>query len=142
MNKEKVSIIAIAANLILAVSKISIGLISKSSAVFAEGLHSAVDIFASMLSFLGIRAAKKPADKEHPYGHYKFEVLSGLAITIILFLTGVWIIYESYRGFINPQLTEISYLALAVMAFSALINEIMARIKLHYGKKEYSLSLI
>ncbi|MBN1385411.1 cation transporter [Candidatus Woesearchaeota archaeon] len=142
MNKGKVSVIAVAANLVLAISKISIGLISKSSAVLAEGLHSSVDILSSMLSFLGIRAAKKPADKEHPYGHHKFEVLSGLAITIILFLTGAWIIYRSYNGFINPSLTEINYLALGVMAFSATINEIMARIKLHYGRKEHSLSLI
>jgi len=142
MDEEKISVIAILANLILALSKITIGLVSKSSAVFAAGIDSAVDIISSGLSFLGIRAAKKPADKEHPYGHYKLEVLSGLAITIILFLTGVWILYKSYQGFINPKLTGISYLAIGVMAFSAIVNEIMARIKIYYGKKEQSISLI
>ncbi len=142
MNKEKVSIVAVGANLILAISKITIGLISKSSAVFAEGLHSGVDIISSTLSFIGIRAAKKSADKEYPYGHYKFDALSGLIITIILFLTGIWILYESYQVFLNPKLTEISYLGIGVMAFSAIINEIMARIKLYYGRKEHSLSLI
>ncbi len=142
MNKKNVSVLAIIANVILAISKVAIGIVSKSSAVFAEGLHSAVDIFSSLLSFVGIRASKKPADKEHPYGHYKFEVLSGLAITIILAITALWIIYEAYKGFLNPTLSEISYLALIVMAFSAIINEMMARIKLYYGRKEHSLSLI
>jgi cation diffusion facilitator family transporter len=142
MDKEKVSIISVFANIILALSKITIGLISKSSAVFAQGLDSSIDIISSFLNFFGIRASKKPADKEHPYGHHKFEVLSGLIITIILFFTGLWIIYESYKGFINPRLTEISYLALGVMAFSAVINETMARVKMNYGRKENSISLI
>ncbi len=142
MNKEKVSVIAVLANLVLAFLKITTGSLGRSSAVLAEGLHSAVDIVSSGLSFLGIRAANKPADKEHPYGHFKFELLSGLAITVILFLTGLWIFYESYKGFVNPKPAEMGYLPLAVMAFSAIINEIMARVKIHYGKKEQSLSLI
>ncbi|MFH0876348.1 MAG: cation diffusion facilitator family transporter [archaeon] len=142
MNKEQVSIVAVLANVILALSKVTIGLISRSSAVFAEGIHSAIDIISSGFSFLGIREAKKPADKKHPYGHYKFEVLSGLLITIILFGTGLWIIYNSYLGFINPKLIELSFPAIGIMAFSAIVNEIMARIKMHHGKKEQSLSLI
>jgi len=142
MNKEVVSIIAVIVNIFLAIFKIAVGLISKSSAVFAAGIDSAVDILSSLLNLFGIKASKKPVDKEHPYGHYKFEVLSGLMITIILFLIGLWIIYNSYRGFLNPAFTEISYIALGVMAFSAITNEIMARIKIYYGKKEESISLI
>lgn len=142
MNKESVSVIAVIVNIALAVFKLSIGLITNSSAVFAAGIDSAVDILSSVLNLFGIKASKKPVDKEHPYGHYKFEVLSGLMITVILFITGVWILYESYRGFLNPVFIEISYLALGVMAFSAAANEIMARMKLYYGKKEDSISLI
>ncbi|MEA3230061.1 MAG: cation diffusion facilitator family transporter, partial [archaeon] len=142
MNKENVSILAVAVNVLLAVSKISIGLISKSSAVLAEGIHSAMDILSSLLNLFGVKISKKPVDKEHPYGHYKFEVLSGLIITIILFLTGLYILYRSYQSFLNPELIEISYLALAVMGFSAIINEVMARLKISVGKKESSISLI
>lgn len=142
MDKEKVSVIAVAVNVILAILKIAIGLISNSSAVFAAGIDSAVDILSSILNLFGIKASKKPVDKEHPYGHYKFEVLSGLMITIILFLTGIWVMYEAYLSFIDPVFTEISYLALGVMAFSAVVNEIMSRIKIYYGKKESSISLL
>ncbi len=142
MDSGKVALIAILANIILAFFKIAVGLISKSSAVFSEGLHSATDVVSSGLSFIGITLGKKPADKEHPYGHYKFEVLAGLMITVILFLTGIWVLYEAYQSFLSPQLTQLNYLALGVMAFSAIINEIMARAKMYYGEKEQSLSLI
>lgn len=140
--KEKVAIISILANVILAGGKLTAGFVAGSSAVFAEGLHSGMDILSSCISFIGIKIAKKPVDKKHPYGHYKFEVLAGLIITIILFLTGVFIIGESIREFRNPSNVVIGYLALGVMLASAIINEIMARLKIHYGKKENSVSLL
>ncbi len=140
--KEKIAILAVVANLALAVGKIIIGFLAGSMSVLAEGFHSGMDVLSSLISWLGIKMAKKPVDKEHPYGHYKFEVFSGLIITVILFLTGVWIIYEAYKGFIYPQPLSLNYLALGVMLASALVNEIMARLKIHYGKKENSLSLL
>ena len=140
--KEKIARIAILANVILAGGKLIAGFVAGSGAVFAEGLHSGMDILSSAISFVGIKAAKKPVDKKHPYGHYKFEVLAGLIITIILFLTGVFIISGSIHEFRNPSPVTIGYLALAVMLASAVINEIMARLKIHYGKKENSVSLL
>jgi len=140
--KEKISILAILANIILSGGKLLAGFLSGSSAVFAEGLHSGMDIFSSAISFAGIKIAKKPVDKKHPYGHYKFEVLAGLIITIILFLTGVFILKESFIEFKNPSPVSIGYLALGVMLASAIINEIMARLKIHYGKKESSIALL
>ena len=101
-----------------------------------------MDIFSSGIGLIGIRMSKKPKDKEHPYGHYKFEVLTGLIITLILFITGIGILYESYKSFLNPTQIIISYLALGIMLFSAIVNEIMAKLKIHYGKKENSLSLL
>jgi len=97
---------------------------------------------SSLISLVGIKISKKPVDKKHPYGHYKFEVMSGLAITILLFVAGIWMIYEAYRGFLNPKIISISYFALGIMLLSAILNEIMARLKIHYGKKENSLSLL
>jgi len=140
--KEKIAAISISANVILAGGKLIAGFITGSGAVFAEGLHSGMDILSSAISFVGIKIAKKPVDKKHPYGHYKFEVLAGFIITIILFLTGLFIVVESIREFRNPSPVTIGYLALGVMLASAVINEIMARLKIHYGKKENSVSLL
>jgi len=140
--KEKIAIISVLVNLILAATKIMIGIITNSTAVLAEGIHSGMDILSSGIGFIGIKASKKPSDKKHPYGHYKFEVLAGLIITIILFGTGIGIIYEAYKSFFNPTQVVMSHLALGIMIFSAIVNEIMARIKIYYGKKENSLSLL
>ena len=140
--KEKIAKISILANVILAGGKISAGILSNSASVLAEGIHSLMDVFSSSISFFGIRIAKKPADKEHPYGHFKFEVLAGFLITLILLGTGLGIIYEAYQKFKNPSLIKIPILALSVMIFSAIINEIMSRLKIHFGQKENSVALI
>jgi cation diffusion facilitator family transporter len=140
--KERVALISILANVFLAGGKLAAGFIAGSGAVFAEGLHSGMDILSSGISFAGIKIAKKPVDEKHPYGHYKFEVLAGLVITIILFLTGLFIVGESIREFRNPSPVTIGYLALGVMMASAIVNEIMARLKIKYGKRENSVSLL
>jgi len=140
--KEKIAAISTVVNLILAITKIAAGVITNSAAILAEGIHSGMDILSSAIGLLGIKASRKPSDKKHPYGHYKFEVLTGLIITVILFGSGVGIIYEAYQSFLNPSQIVIGYLAIGIMVFSALVNEIMSRIKIYYGKKENSLSLL
>jgi cation diffusion facilitator family transporter len=142
MSKEKISIASIFVNIMLAVFKLFVGFISMSSAILAEGVHSGMDIVSSGINYLGIRASKKPVDKEHPYGHYKSEVISGFMITIILFLSSLWIIYEAANDFFATKVLEISYLALGVMIASAVVNEVMARLKFKYGKKYDSVSLV
>ncbi len=140
--KQKVALIAILANILLAGSKISIGLISSSAAILAAGLDSLVDIFSSFIGYLGIKISSKPADEKHPYGHHKFEVLAGVIITLIVLVAGLGIIYDAYQNFLEPSQIKLGYLAFGVMLFSVIVNEIMARLKIHYGKKEGSISLL
>jgi cation diffusion facilitator family transporter len=140
--KEKIAVISILANMVLAGGKIAVGFISNSSAILAEGIHSFMDIFSSAIGYIGIKISRKPEDQKHPYGHYKFEVLAGFFITLILFGTGAGIIYEAYQKFLNPSLIKIPVLAFGIMIFSALVNEIMARLKIHFGKKENSIALL
>jgi len=140
--KEKVAILSLIVNALLAGGKIAVGLFSGSAAVLAEGVHSFTDIFSSAIGYVGIRTSQKPADRQHPYGHYKFEVLSGVVITIILLATGLGIIYDAYQEFLDPKKINVGYLAFGVMLFSAVINEIMARIKISIGKEENSISLL
>jgi cation diffusion facilitator family transporter len=140
--KEKIATISILANMILAGGKISIGVFSNSAAILAAGLDSFADIFSSVISYIGIKISGKPADEKHPYGHYKFEVLAGVIITMIIFATGIGIFFDAYRNFSKPSEMAIGYLAFGVMIFSALLNELMARLKIHYGKKEGSVSLL
>ena len=140
--KEKIAIISIVANVFLAGVKIWVGFFIHSSSVLAEGFHSLTDIFSSFIGYFGIKASQKPVDDKHPYGYYKFEVLSGVVITLILLATGLGIVYNSYLGFLNPDDLKISYLAIFVMFLSGVINYITSRLKIFYGKKENSLTLI
>ncbi len=140
--KKKVAVISILANMILAGGKIAVGIFSNSAAILAAGLDSFADIFSSIISFIGIKISGKPADEKHPYGHYKFEVLGGVVITLIIFVTGAGIIYDAYKNFLKPADMAIGYLAFGVMILSVLVNEVMSRLKIHYGKLESSVSLL
>lgn len=140
--KEKIALISVGANILLAAMKIIVGAVSNSAAVLADGFHSLADVFSSGIAFFGIRISKKPVDEKHPYGYYKFEVLSGAIITLILFATGAGIIYESWGQIWSPQKINLGWVALAAMALSAAVNEAMARLKIATGKKENSISLI
>jgi len=81
---------------LLAVLKITIGLAAGSAATVADGVESAADVLASGLLILGLTIAARPADQNHPYGHGRFEILTGLAIGLMLCATGVGISYRSY----------------------------------------------
>lgn len=142
MRTERVALTGIFVNLLLFVLKLAIGIFSHSYAVLADAVNSGSDIFASSINYAGIRLSKKPSDKTHPYGHYKIEVISSLMVTAIIFLSAVYIIYKAVLGFVNPSAIHRSYVVLGVMAFSAVMNEISARIKIKVGKKENSLALI
>jgi cation diffusion facilitator family transporter len=139
---RKIAALGLLANIILAAGKVIAGLLSRSSSILAEGLHSGMDVISSGISMAGISASRKPVDKDHPYGHYKAEVIAGLFITVILFLTAVWIIYEAVVSFAFPRKPLVGLLSVGVMAFSALTNEAMARLKIKYGRKHDSLSLL
>ncbi len=140
--KEKVALIAVAANVLLAALKIIVGGFSNSAAVLADGFHSLADVLSSGIAFFGIKISVKPVDEKHPYGYYKFEVLSGVIITLILFATGAGIIYEAWGELLSPGKIGLGGLALAAMAISAVVNEVMARLKIYFGKKENSISLV
>src|SRR5262245_29018769 len=81
----------------LAVLKIWVGLAAGSSATLADGVESAADVLASGLLLLGLTIAARPADHNHPYGHGRFEILTGLAIGLMLCVTGIGISYSSFQ---------------------------------------------
>lgn len=140
--KERIALISVLANSVLAGGKIAVGIFSGSVAIIAEGLHSFMDIFSSAVGYIGIKISRRPEDQKNPYGYYKFEVLAGAIITLILLITGFGIIWEAYRSFLNPDKIEIGYLAFGVMLLSAVVNEVMARLKIHFGKEESSIALL
>jgi len=142
MNKESVSIFSIIANILLGISKLVVGLMINSTALVADGIHSATDFVSSLGVFIGIKIGKKPADIEHPYGHYAAETISGLGVVILLVLAGLWIMYDGVESILNKNIIQLSSIGIIVIVISIFLNEFMARLKLKYGRKEESLALI
>lgn len=140
--QDAISALSVAVNAALAGGKIAVGALSQSAAVMAEGIHSLMDLVSSSIGYIGIRISRKPEDAKHPYGHYKFEVLAGFIITLILCGTGARLVYGAYRGLLRPRAIALPVLAYWVMAISAVVNEIMARLKIHYGTREDSIALL
>jgi len=143
MDKEKISILSTLINLGLAVSKLFFGLLIKSAALIADGIHSGIDIISSFGTYLGIKVSKKPVDETHPYGHYHAESLAGLFVTIFLAGSAFWILYEGITKLLSKQVEHnLNLGAIILVIITIIINELMARLKFHYGKKEESLSLV
>jgi cation diffusion facilitator family transporter len=142
MKDETVSLISVFSNIILGLLKIVFGIFANSIALIADGLHSGLDVVFSFVTFLGMRTAKKPEDSKHPYGYLKAESLAGFFITILLGITGLWIVFEAIKRFLGKTPTFFSLQTIIVIIFCIVLQEALARVKFLYGKKFQSLALI
>lgn len=134
---RRVAWISLLANILLTLGKIIIGIIGKSDAVFADGIHSAADVFASAIVLLVIRISNKPADKEHPYGHGKAEVIVSGIIGIILFMVSVYVVYEGIYGLFH-KVESPAILAMGVAFISFIAKVILYRTSLKVAKSQNS----
>lgn len=134
---KRIAWISLISNIILTVGKVIIGLYGNSDAVFADGIHSAADVFASFIVLLVIKISNKPADKEHPYGHGKAEVIVSGVIGILLFLVAIYVVYEGISGFFHEVETP-TYLAMGVALFSYVTKIILFRSSLRVAKQHNS----
>jgi len=142
MNPQTVSIISTLLNLGLGISKLIFGFLIGSVALIADGIHSGVDVFSSFITFLGLKTARKPVDREHPYGHYRAESLAGFLVAILLAISGIWILYEAFERFFGGGVVRLSLGAILVVIISIAVTEFLARLKFYYGRKHKALSLV
>ncbi|MBO0958880.1 cation transporter [Neobacillus sp. MM2021_6] len=134
---KKVAWISVISNIILTLGKVIIGGYGHSDAVFADGIHSAADVFASVIVLLVIKIANKPADKEHPYGHGKAEVIVSEIIGFLLLLVAIYVAYEGFSGFFH-EVESPSFLAMWVALFSFITKIILYRSSLKVAKQNQS----
>jgi len=125
--KTSVASISIISNSILIILKIVIGLISGAVSILSEAIHSFMDLLASVIAYFSVRISDEPADERHPYGHGKFENISGVIEAFLIFLAAAWIIYESVHKFLKPAVVTFAGLGIIVMGISALINFFVSR---------------
>ena len=116
--KSNVAAISIFASAGMAAAKFAVGIAIGSLALISEALHSSVDVIATVITWLVVRVSDQPADKEHHYGHGKFESLSALGVIALLYVLAGGILVESWsrlsEGAPPPTLSAIPFVVLVV----------------------------
>ena len=124
----------------LAIVKVVTGLSGHSTAVVADGLESAGDVFSSGFVLLGLTLAARPPDENHPYGHGRIEILTGLLIGLILTAGGALISFHAIERVGRPGEVLAAYVVWPLVA-SLLARTVMALTKFHFARKLRSAAL-
>jgi len=104
---NKVSFVTIIGNIALSVLKLLAGVFAHSSAMISDAIHSASDVFSTIIVVIGIKLASKEADKEHPYGHERMECVAAIILAMILFITGLGIGADALQTILNGNYSEL-----------------------------------
>lgn len=141
MNKQSAAFFSVLSNATLVILKVIAGIMMGSVSVLSEAIHSGIDLVASMVAFVSIRESNKPADHEHPYGHGKFENISGFFEAMLIFLAAGIIIFEAIKKLIVPPEVEQVNWGIAVMLISVIVNIFVSRLLFKVAKREDSIAL-
>ena len=135
---KQVSAVGIFGNILLVIFKLFAGIIGNSAAMVSDAVHSASDVVATLVAFIGVRASKKEADSKHPYGHERIECVASLILGSILFMTGIGIGIASIKKIILGQSDGIESpkeIALIAAIISIATKEVMFRYTRAVAKK-------
>ncbi len=122
----KVSIITILMNAALMVFKLLAGIFGKSYALISDAVHSASDVFSTVIVIIGVKISAKKADKNHPFGHERFECVAAILLAVVLFATGIGIGYSGISNIVTGEYKNFSVpgvVALIAAAVSIVVKE-------------------
>ena len=140
--KNSAALNSVIAAFLLTGLKVVVGVLSGSLGILAEAAHSGLDLAAALMTCMAVRAASKPADREHAYGHGKVENLSAMMETLLLLLTCAWIIRESVLRLTTRHVqVDASIWAFAVMAISIAVDVSRSRMLYRVAKEHRSQAL-
>jgi len=141
MNKQHGALLSIFSNIALIIFKITAGLMMNSISVISEAVHSSIDLLASLIAFFSIKKAIKPEDEDHPFGHGKYENISGFLEAILIFFAAALIIYEASLKLLSGSSVHEVTPGLIVMLVSSIINLIISTNLFRIAKRTNSIAL-
>ena len=134
----RVSAGSIAVNLLLSVLKLFAGIFAHSGAMISDAVHSASDVFSSIIVIIGVKLSAKEADRDHPYGHERFECVAAIVLAVVLLISGLLIGYTGIKNVAGGE-TAVQeppgLLALIAAAVSIAVKEAMYWITRAFAKK-------
>jgi cation diffusion facilitator family transporter len=141
----RVSTVTIIGNMVLTVLKLLAGVFAHSSAMISDAVHSASDVFSTIVVIIGVKLSSKAADKEHPYGHERLECVAAIALSVVLFITGLGIGIQALKNILQGSYADLAVpgvLALAAAILSIVAKEAMFQYTKFYAKKIDSSALM
>ena len=125
---NQVSVITIIVNIVLSVFKLIAGIVANSSAMISDAIHSASDVFSTIVVMIGVKFSLKKPDKEHPYGHERLECMAAIVLAMVLFITGLGIGADALKTIFDGNYGDIQVpgaLALIAAIVSIVTKEAM-----------------
>lgn len=133
--------LSIVSNSCLVVMKLVAGLMMFSVSVLSEAVHSMMDLIAAIIANYSIRKAVKPPDKEHAYGHGKYENVAGVIEALLIFFAAAIIIYESFLKILISSPVEFLEIGIIIMGISTVVNFFVSRYLSKVAEDEDSIAL-
>ena len=140
----RVSLVSVIGNTALSLLKLLAGILAHSGAMISDAVHSASDVFSSFIVIIGVKLSVRAPDKEHPYGHERFECVAAIVLSVVLAMTGLligWRAVETIRAGAQAQ-TMPGRLALIAAVISIAAKEAMYWYTRYYAKQLNSAALM
>ncbi|HVM44462.1 MAG TPA: cation diffusion facilitator family transporter, partial [Candidatus Thermoplasmatota archaeon] len=135
---QRVLLITLALNLMVALGKLAVGLRANSLSVVGDALHSGVDAAANVVALVIIRYSTAPPDEDHPFGHTRYETLAAFVLGGLLFLTAFELGQNALGRLVEPQETLVDGITLAAMAATLVVNVFVATYERREGRRQQS----
>ena len=126
----------------LLIIKFTAWFLTSSMAVFTDAMESIVNVVAAFMGLYALYLSAQPADKSHPYGHGKVELISSFVEGVMIVTAGVLIVFEAIDSLLNPDEIERLDFGLLLLVLTALANFVVGRMAIRKGKKNRSVALI
>ncbi len=135
--------VSVFVNIGLTVTQISVGIISKSQGLVADGIHSLSDLVADFVVLFASHHSKKDADEDHPYGHHRFETAASMVLGVLLLVVGVGMLWSAFRKLEDPEkVQQVHIIALWVALGALAAKELLFRYMLKVAKRVKSGMLV
>jgi len=140
--KRRVAISSVLVALFLTLLKLIVGLLTRSLGILSEAAHSGLDFLAALMTYFAVSFSSMPADREHPYGHMKFENASALFETLLLLVTCIWIIYEAIeRLFFKTVIVDVNIWSYGVVIIAIILDYALSRVLSRVARRTHSQAL-